>query len=122
MTRVKGEEIRGIVWSDEMVGSMGLRKEYIVTEITASPDGAPYVFVTFKSPEEIRNPQGAPFASPRVTFGSMDDMVKNLGNVISRQMTRGFVTVVKLSLNAYETLDIKVGDRIAMDLNKIGPS
>ena len=101
---------------------MGLRKEYIVTEITASSDGSPYVFVTLKSPEEIRNPQGAPFASPTVTFGSMDDMFKNLGNVISMQMTRGFVTVVKLSLNAYEKLDIKVGDRIAMDINKIGPS
>ena len=99
---------------------MVLRKEYVVTEITASPDGAPYVFISLKGPKETKGPQRSPFASSVATFGSMDDMLKNLGNVISKQMMGGsFATVMKLSLNEYERIDIRVGDRISIDINKI---
>ena len=98
---------------------VGLRKEYVVTEITASSDGSPYVFVSLKDPEDIGGPQRSPFAQSAATFRSMDDMFKNLGQLISRQMMKGFTTVIKLSLDKYEKLDIKVGDRIALEINKI---
>ena len=102
-----------------MMWGMGLRKEYVVTEITASPDGSPYVFITLKSPEEVGGPQRPPFAQPMATFTSMDDMVKNIGRVFSKQMMGGFATVIKLSLNDYDDMDIKVGDRISIDINKV---
>ena len=97
---------------------MGLKKEYIITEISASPDGSPFVFITLRDPSEVRGPQKVKLASPMVTFGSMDDMFKNLGNVIAKQMMGGFVTVVKLSLDEYEKLDFKVGDRVSVEIDK----
>ena len=97
---------------------MGLRKEYVVTEITASSDGSPFVFVTLKSPEEIRGPQ-RPAVSSVETFTSMEDMFRNLGRVMSKQMIGSFATVIKLSLNEYEKVDIKVGDRISIDIDKM---
>ena len=97
---------------------MVLKKEYIVTEISASPDGSPFVFVTLRDPSEVRGPQKTSLASPAVTFGSMDDMFRNLGRVISKQMMSGFATVVKLSLDEYEKLDFKVGDRVSVEIDK----
>ena len=86
----------------------------MVTEIRASPDGSPYVFVSLKSPEEVSGPQ-----RPSVDFRSMDDMFQNLGRILSKQMMGGFATVIKLGLDEYEKLDIKVGDRVSLDINKI---
>ena len=97
---------------------MSLRKEYVVTEISASPDGSPYVFVSLKGPEEVGGPQRTPVSSME-SYRSMDDMFKNLGRIISAQMAGGFATVIKLSLNEYERLDIKVGERISLDINKV---
>jgi len=95
-----------------------LRKEYVVTEISASPDGSPYVFISLKGPDEVGGPRRAPSASVE-SFGSMDDVFKNLGRIISTQMMGGFATVIKLGLDEYERLDIKVGERISLDINKI---
>ena len=100
-----------------LIEIMGLQKEYVITEISASPDGSPYVFVTLKGPEEVRGPRRSSVATV-ASFQSMDDVFKNLGSVLSKQMMGGFATVVKLGLNEYEKLDIKVGDRISIDLNK----
>jgi hypothetical protein len=82
-----------------------LKKEYVVTEISASPDGSPYVFISLKGPV--------------AAFSSMDDMFRNLGRVVSKQMMGGFATVIKLGLEEYEKLDVKVGDRVSLDINKI---
>jgi hypothetical protein len=95
-----------------------LKKEYVVTEISASPDGSPYVFVSLKGPEEVKGPQRAPF-TPVAAFSSMDDMFRNLGRVVSKQMMGGFATVIKLGLEEYEKLDVKVGDRISLEISKI---
>lgn len=97
---------------------MGLRKEYVITEISASPDGSPFVFVTLRDPSEVRGPQKVSPTSSMVTFDSMNDMFKNLGRVISKQMIGSFATVIKLSLDEYEKLDFKVGDRVSVEIDK----
>lgn len=97
---------------------MGLKKEYVVTEIKASPEGSPYVFVSLKNPEEVGGPQKRSSTPSVASFNSLNDMFKNLGSVLSKQMMGGFATVLKLSLNEYEELDIKVGDRVTLDLSK----
>jgi hypothetical protein len=38
---------------------------------------------------------------------------------MSKQMIGSFATVIKLSLNEYEKVDIKVGDRISIDIDKM---
>jgi hypothetical protein len=101
-----------------MEWGQGLRKEYVITEISAAPDGSPYVLVAFKSPEEAGGSQRPP-VTPIESFPSMDAVFQNLGSIISKQMMGGFATVIRLSLDEYEKLDIKVGDRISLDINKI---
>ena len=96
---------------------MGLRKEYVITEVSASPDGSPFVLVTLKDPSDVRGPQISP-QSNMVAFTSMNDMFKNLGNVLSKQMMGSFATVIKISLDEYEKLDFKVGDRVSVEINK----
>ncbi len=96
---------------------MSLQKEYVVTEISAAPEGSPFVLISLKGPGEPARAQSPAF--PAVDFQSMDDMFRNFGNVLSRQMMGGFTTVIKLGLDEYEKLDIKVGDRISLDIEKV---
>ena len=98
---------------------MGLKKDYVVTTISASPNGSPFVLVTLKNPSDVRGPQQISPQPSMVTFTSMNDMVKNLGNTLSKQMMGGFQTVIKISLDEYEKLDFKVGDRVSLEINKI---
>ena len=96
---------------------MSLQKEYIVTEISAAPEGSPYVIISLKRPGE--QPQNQPSVNPSAQFRSMDDMFRNFGNILSWQMMGGFSTIIKLGLDEYEKLDIKVGDRISLDIEKV---
>ena len=97
---------------------MGLTKEYVITEISASPDGSPSVMVTLKDPSDVRGPQKKMNSAAMVTFSSMDDMMKNFGNVISKQMMGSFATIIKITLDEYEKCDFKVGDRVSVEINK----
>lgn len=97
--------------------AMSFQKEYIVTEISAAPEGSPYVLLSLKKPGE--QSLNRPSAFPSAQFRSMDDMFRNFGNVLSRQMIGGFSTIIKLGLDEYEKLDIKVGDRISLDIEKV---
>jgi hypothetical protein len=100
-----------------MIDAMSLQKEYIVSEISAAPEGSPYVLLSLKRPGE--HTQTQPLAYPSAQFRSMDDMFRNFGNILSRQMMGGFTTVIKLGIDEYEKLDVKVGDRISIDIEKV---
>ena len=96
---------------------MSLTKEYVITEISASSDGSPSIMITLKDPSDVRGPQKN--SKPEmVTFTSMNDMMKNFGNVISKQMMGDFATIIKITLNEYEKCDFKVGDRVSIEINK----
>ena len=97
---------------------MSLIKEFVITEISASPDGSPSVMITLKDPSDVRGPQKKMNNQEMVTFTSMNDMMKNFGNVISKQMMGGFATIVKITLDEYEKSDFKVGDRVSVTINK----
>lgn len=95
---------------------MDLRKDYVVTNISASPDGSPYVLVTLKDPKDLGGPQIAPEIAQ---LNSMDDMLRNIGRVITTQMVGGFATIIKFQLSEYEDLDIKVGDKVSLVIDKV---
>jgi hypothetical protein len=97
---------------------MSLSKEYVITEISAAPDGSPFILVTLKDPSEVKGPQRKMNSPSRVTYTSINDMMKNFGNVISKQMMGGFATVVKITLDEYEKGGFKVGDRISVKIVK----
>ena len=96
---------------------MSLTKEYVITEISASSDGSPSIMITLKDPSDVRGPQKVNKPA-MVTFTSMNDMMKNFGNVISKQMMGDFATIIKITLNEYEKCDFKVGDRVSIEINK----
>ena len=95
-----------------------MKKEYVITEIVAAPDGAPYVLVSLKDPRDMKEHPRSPFGPQAASFRSMDELFRNLGRTLTTQLAGGFATVIKLALNEYEELNIKVGDRITLDINK----
>lgn len=97
---------------------MSLTKEYVITEISAAPDGSPSVMVTLKDPSDVRGPQKKLNNQSMMTFTSMNDMMKNFGSVLSKQMMGNFSTIIKISLDEYEKCDFKVGDRVSVFVNK----
>ena len=96
---------------------MNLIKEYVITEISASSDGSPSIMITLKDPSDVQGPQKRNNPA-MVTFTSMNDMMKNFGNVISKQMMGVFATIIKITLDEYEKCDFKVGDRVSIEINK----
>jgi hypothetical protein len=97
---------------------MSLTKEYVITEISASSDGSPSVMITLKDPSDVRGPQKKMNHPAMMTFTSMNDLMKNFGNVISKQMIGSFATIVKISLDEYEKSEFKVGDRVSLQISK----
>jgi hypothetical protein len=94
-------------------------KEYIVSEIRASRDVSPYVFITLQDPDE-RGGGSSPNNRLQVaSFGSMEDMMENLSRAFAQTMTGGFTTTIKLTEGEYRELDVRVGDRITLEIEKI---
>ena len=98
---------------------MSLIKEYVITEISAVSDGSPFILVTLKDPSGVRGPQRKMSNPSVVTFTSINDVMKNFGNVFSKQMVGGFGTIVKITLDEYEKSGFKVGDRISVKIDKV---
>ena len=97
---------------------MNLIKEYVITEISASYDGSPSVMIALKDPSDVKGPQKQLHTPTAVTFTSMNELMNNFGNVISKQMRGNFVTIIKITLDEYEKSDFKVGDRISVEIKK----
>ena len=95
-----------------------LKMEYVVTEITASPDGSPYVFISLADPHDSKERMSNPFGGP-TSYRSPDDLFANLGRAFATQMVTGLRTVVKLALSEYEELGLRVGERIYLEISKV---
>ncbi len=97
-----------------------MRKEYIVVRIDAAPDGSPQVLISLSDPKDARERSQGSFGGPQVmgSFGSMEDLMKNINKIFANQVMGGFTTTVKLSIKEYEDLGIKVGDKIYLDVIK----
>jgi len=97
---------------------MSLIKEYVITEISAASDGSPFILITLKNPSDLRGPQRKMNNPSMVAFTSVNDIMKNLGNVMSKQMMGSSATIIKITLDEYEKSEFKVGDRISVKLDK----
>jgi hypothetical protein len=99
-----------------------VKKEYVITEISAAPDGGPYVLVSLVEPRDLKGPtQPRPNPSVIMGFTSMEDLMKDLQRALSglsRQMMGGTVTVIKLDMREYEESGLKVGDKIYLEITK----
>ncbi len=99
---------------------MIMRKEYIVVRIDAAPDGSPQVLVALSEPKDVRDRGQGSFGGPQAmgSFGSMEDLMKNINKIFASQMMGGFTTTLKFSIKEYEDSGIKVGDKIYLDVIK----
>ena len=99
-----------------------MKKEYVVTEISAAPDGGPYVLVSLADPRDFKG-VSQPHLGPQVmSFTSMEDLMKNLQRAftgLSKQMMGGVVTVIKLDMREYEESGLKVGAKVYLQIMKI---
>src|ERR687890_1314186 len=106
-----------------------MRKEYIVAKIQSPQEGLRYVYVTFTDDKEYRpdekkmqNQLGAGVGA----FNSIEDLMKNMPKIMANMPGLGgggmggqteFPTV-KLSMREYEDMNIKVGDKVYIDIRK----
>ncbi len=102
-----------------------MKREFIVARIEASPDGSPYVYVTFSDPKDYKadRPNMTPFGSNVAAFSSMEDLMKNLPKVMAGGlpgMMGGVVETptIKLSMREYQDMGIKVGDKVFIEIQK----
>lgn len=112
-----------------------MKKDFIVAKVEASTDGSPYIYVTFKDQNEYYKPgdkQTNPFGPNVMAFTSPEDLMKNLPKAmanISKMMGSGGgpagmtdSPVIRMSMNEYEDMGIKVGDKATIEITKLDNS
>ncbi|MFQ5941227.1 MAG: hypothetical protein ACE5KA_05985 [Nitrososphaerales archaeon] len=97
-----------------------MRKEFVVVRIDAAPDGSPQVLVSLADPKDVRGKGQAQFGGPGSmgSFGSMEDLMKNMNKIFAGQMMGSFTTTLKLNMKEYQDSGIKIGDKIFIDITK----
>jgi hypothetical protein len=106
-----------------------MKKDFIVSKIEASQDGSQYVFIAFTDPNEPKSSGGAgsPFgkSGEAIPFTSPEDLMKNLPKVMSNMLSaggriHGNSPTFKITMKEYEDLAIKVGDKVGIEISKVG--
>jgi hypothetical protein len=109
-----------------------MKKEFVVCKIVAPEDGSPYISIVLIDTKgnftPTRRQQGFPenpFGIAAIPISSLDDL-KNLPKKISDAMNAAFSgssnntssdsTVFKMTQKEFQELDIKIGDKITLEI------
>jgi hypothetical protein len=102
-----------------------MKKDFVISKIEASQDGAPYIYITFSDPNDYKSTERQPFGPNMMTFTSPEDLMKNLPKMmsnISRMTGGGGVPTdsptLKMSMKEYEDIGTKVGDKVTVEIKK----
>jgi hypothetical protein len=101
-----------------------MKKNFIISKIEASQDGAPYIYITFSDPNDYKSGERQPFGPNMMAFTSPEDLMKNLPKMMSNisRMTGGSVLTdsptLKMSMKEYEDIGIEVGDKVTVEIKK----
>jgi len=103
-----------------------MRKEYIVAKIQSPQEGSHYVYVTFSDEKEYRSEEKktqSQFGPGVGAFNSIEDLMKNMPKIMGNIPGLGGGSqsdspTVKLSMREYEDMNIKVGDKVYLDIYK----
>ena len=116
-----------------------MKKEFIVSKIEASQDGSPYVYVAFADGNTTKSavagggagkgfPQ-SPYGIGVGAFTSPEDLMKNLPKAMSNMFggtgAAGMASdspTIKLSMREYEDIQLKVGDKVTVEIKKADSS
>tara|TARA_Y100000031_G_C7934660_1_gene254296 strand:+ start:163 stop:486 length:324 start_codon:yes stop_codon:yes gene_type:complete len=101
---------------------MLIKKDFLVTRIDASVDGGPYVMLHLSDPRDFREgKQQQPFSANVMGFSSMEDLFKGLNKTLGnlpKQITGGGSTTIKVDMREYEDSNLKVGDKVAIQISR----
>lgn len=105
-----------------------MKKEYIVTEVSAASDGSPYVLVSMVESKDMKSQQqeqSHPSVGGVTVLGPISSSPDNLPKELQKALSGLFggrtgsqVTVIKLDIREYEESDFKVGDKIIVEMTK----
>jgi hypothetical protein len=102
-----------------------MKKDFIISKIEASQDGAPYIYITFSDPNDYKSGERQPFGPNMMAFTSPEDLMKNLPKMMSNisRMTGGGNVLtdsptLKMSMKEYEDIGMKVGDKVTVEIKK----
>ena len=112
-----------------------MKKQFIVSKIEASQDGSPYVYISITDPNATRSSEGgeagknfpqSPFGigMGAVPFTSPEDLMKNLPKAMSNMLggagmgMPSNLSMFKISMKEYEDMQLKVGDRVTIEIKK----
>jgi hypothetical protein len=117
-----------------------MKKDYVISKIEASQDGSPYVYVslTDPGPSNAPTPGGSagktfpqsPFGIGIGAFTSPEDLMKNLPKAMSNMFaghgsggtTSGDSPTIKITMREYEDMQLKVGDKVDLEIKKADSS
>lgn len=104
-----------------------MKKQFVVSKIEIASDGSPYVYIGFTDPV---NKSGEakplnPFSPKTMAFSSPEELMKNLpkgmGNLPGMIGGAGGFPdspVFKMSMREYEDMNIRVGDKVSIEIMK----
>jgi hypothetical protein len=108
-----------------------MKKDFIISRIEASQDGSPYVYVGLTDPNDYKSggeKRQSPFGPNVMAFTSPEDLMKNLPKAmgdISKMISGGGgggtlpdTPTFKISMKEYEDMEIKVGDKVIIEIRK----
>ena len=102
-----------------------MKKDFVVSKIEVAQDGSPYVLVAFTDPNATKSTGGGS-SNEAVPFTSPKDLMKNLPKAISNMFgagagggTFGDSPTFKITMKEYEDMEIKVGDRVGIEIKKV---
>lgn len=101
-----------------------MKNEFIVSKIEASQDErTPFVYIVFNDTKTPgKENQQPPFGSMDTNFTSPEDLMKNLSKTFGRGMNLGESPTFKFSVREYEESGLRVGDKVTIDIKKLGNS
>ena len=100
-----------------------MKKDFVISRIEASQDGAPYVYIALNDPNDFKpgaeKPQN-PFGPNMMAFTSPEDLMKNLpkDKAMGGGGTPTDSPTFKISMREYEDMAIRVGDKITIEIKK----
>jgi hypothetical protein len=105
-----------------------MKKDFIVSKIEAPQDGSHYVLVAFTDPNAFKSTGGGG-SGEALPFTSPEDLMKNLPKVMSNMFGKGAgggmlrdSPTFKITMNEYEDMSIKVGDKVRIEIKKVDSS
>lgn len=100
-----------------------MKKDFVVSKIEAPQDGSPYVYVSFNDPQESKSVSRGG-SGDVVSFTSPEDLMKNLPKAMSNMFggRGGASSTFKISTKEYEDIQLKVGEKVTIDIQKANGS